>query len=266
MGIKTIKKLYFRFILLIVFSIFLAYDKIYHTNFIYTLINKKFANMISILHIFWIFLAFEMLIVVIPNLNHYSYSGKHLMKHYLAVPKFDIDKLIEFTKQNGIKALRSAIFWIVFNTPFTILFFLGYLDSLFFYWLFFLYYFFDTVCINIFCIFHVFIVRNKCCNDCRIYNWGNFMYCTPLMFIPNVWNYSLVFLSIIILIQWETSAHNHPERFSPISNLSLQCQHCPHDCRYQSSRHPFIQSINKIGHTLYRKFKKQEDRCISSKL
>lgn len=255
MGSRTVKKLFFRFCLLITFSSLLAYDYIYNTNLIKDyLINYKILNFISIIHIFWIFLILEMLVLIIPKFNRYSYSGKHLLKHYLPVTNYDSEKLNQFTKENSKKALKSAIFWIVLNAPFAVLFFLGYIHPLFFYWLFLLYYFFDTVCINIFCIFHVYLVRNKCCNECRIYNWSNYMYCTPLLFIPNIWNYSLVFLSIIILIQWEVSVHYHPERFSSISNRTLQCNYCPHECRYHSNKHTFIHWINKIGQSLYKKF------------
>ncbi|QVK17815.1 hypothetical protein KHQ81_13385 [Mycoplasmatota bacterium] len=255
MGLRTIIKLYFRLIILIIFSTFLAYDYYYSTNMTNYLINYKLFNVVSIIHILWLFLVLEMIVLIIPKFNRYSYSGKHLLKHCLPETNYNQEKLDQFTNQNKKRALNSAIFWILLNAPFALLFFLGYLHPRFFYWLFFLYYFFDTVCINIFCIFHVYIVRNKCCNECRIYNWSNFMYCTPLLFMPNFWNYSLIFLSIIILIQWEVSVHFHPERFSSISNRTLQCKHCPHKCRYNTNKHTLIQWINKIGQSLYNKFK-----------
>ncbi|THB66917.1 MAG: hypothetical protein D6B26_02175, partial [Spirochaetaceae bacterium] len=171
--------------------------------------------------------------------NKFSYSGKHLLKHYISVPNIDLEKLVDFSRKNGVKALRSAVFWLLFNTPFAVLYFMGYANEVFFYWLFFFYYFFDVFSIQVFCIFHVFVTQNKCCNECRIFNWGHFMYCTPLLFTPNVWSYSLVLMSLVILIQWEIAVFRHPERFSPVSNASLQCSHCVHACRYNKNRRRF---------------------------
>ena len=80
------------------------------------------------------------------------------------------------------------------------------------------------------------IVRNKCCNECRIYNWGHIMYLTPLIFIKSFWTYSLVVVGIFLFIQWEYMNLKHPERFSPISNKTLRCGNCNHDCRYNKNK------------------------------
>ncbi len=261
MGKKTQKLLFIRFILFVTFTTLILFDILNDTKIIDFIINHRILNTISIIHIFWLFVMFDMITIIIPKFNNNSYNGKHFLKHYLPAIDYHQNKLINHTKQNRRGALKSAIFWISFNLPFAILFFLGYLDTLFFYWLFFLYYFLDTFCINIFCIFHIFIVRNKCCNECRIYNWSYAMYCTPLLFIPDVWNYVLVLLSGIILIQWEFGAHFHPERFSAISNLTLQCQNCQYDCRYNTNKKNFIYYINKAGQMVYYKLRKLKS-CI----
>lgn len=234
MGHKSTKKLYFRTILFTTFSLVVLYDFFFDKNTIDNIIDYKIFDLISILHIFWIYLIIEMFIIIIPRFNIYSYNGKHLLKHYIAEANYDKEKLRTFTKLSRINALKSAIFWILLNIPFAILYLLGYLDRTIMYWLFFFYYFADTFCINIFCLFHFALIKSKCCNECRIYNWSYFMYATPLLFMPNIWNYIVVILSVIILIWWEASAYLHPERFSSISNKILQCDHCPHTCRYKN--------------------------------
>jgi hypothetical protein len=178
----------------------------------------------------------EMLAVLIPKFNVHSYSGKHLLKHYISSVTFDIEALKRFTQNNAVKAVRSAVFWILFNTPFAVLYFTGIVDHIFLYWLFFFYYFFDVFSIEVFCIFHLSVTKNKCCNECRIFNWGHMMYCTPLLFIPNFWNYSLILLALVILVQWEISVFRHPERFSPVTNEALQCSHCTHACRFNKNK------------------------------
>ena len=63
------------------------------------------------------------------------------------------------------------------------------------------------------------------------------MYLTPLIFIPSIWTYSLVLVGLIIFIQWEYMNKKYPERFSPISNKTLRCSECSHDCRYNKLKH-----------------------------
>ena len=49
---------------------------------------------------------------------------------------------------------------------------------------------------------------------------------TPLIVIPNFYNYSLVFLSLIILLTWEISYNKHTERFHEETNEFLKCKNC----------------------------------------
>ena len=56
---------------------------------------------------------------------------------------------------------------------------------------------------------------------------------SPYIFIPTFWTYSLVLLSLVILVQWEYLHHRYPERFSEVSNLNLLCSNCVKaQCRY----------------------------------
>lgn len=248
MGIKSLIKLYFRAILFITYSFVVIYDYSMKQSIASTIVNFKLFNIISFLHIFWAYLIIEMLLIIIPKFNKHSYNGKHLIKHYEPETNYNHDKLQSYTKQNIKRALISAVFWILLNTPIIILYSLAYIDRTILYWLFFFYYFADTICINVFCIFHFALIKSKCCNECRIYNWSYFMYATPLLLMPSFWNYSIAFLAIIILIWWEVSVYLYPERFSEISNKTLQCQHCLHTCRYKKK--------NKIEHLIELTLKK----------
>ena len=49
---------------------------------------------------------------------------------------------------------------------------------------------------------------------------------TPLWIVPSFYNYSLVIMSIIVLIIWEVSYHKHFERFYEETNESLKCKNC----------------------------------------
>ena len=84
----------------------------------------------------------------------------------------------------------------------------------------------DYICILVFCPFQTCIMKNKCCVNCRIYDWGHFMMFTPMLFIPNFYSWSLFFTSCVVLIRWELVYAAHPERFWSGSNQILQCENC----------------------------------------
>lgn len=77
-------------------------------------------------------------------------------------------------------------------------------------------------------------MKNKCCVTCRIYNWDYAMMFTPLLFIPSLFNWSLLALAIALLIKWEWIYHRHPERFYEESNDALRCANCrEHLCHHK---------------------------------
>ena len=69
-------------------------------------------------------------------------------------------------------------------------------------------------------------MKNKCCINCRIHDWGHFMMFTPMLFIKNFYSWSLFFTSLVVLIHWEIVYAQHPERFWEGSNKTLQCANC----------------------------------------
>lgn len=94
----------------------------------------------------------------------------------------------------------------------------------------------DLICILFFCPFQTWMMRNRCCTTCRIYNWDFAMMFTPLIFIvvikegdryiPNSFAILLVTMSLLLLLRWEIAYHLHPERFSDKTNLSMRCANC----------------------------------------
>lgn len=86
------------------------------------------------------------------------------------------------------------------------------------------YYLCDYICILFYCKTH--IMKNKCCVNCRIYDWGHFMMFTPMVFISNFYTISLFLMTCVVLVHWELVYALHPERFYSGSNQRLQCQNC----------------------------------------
>jgi len=84
----------------------------------------------------------------------------------------------------------------------------------------------DVICILFFCPFQTWFMKNRCCSDCRIYNWDYAMMFTPLVFIPNLYAWSLLGISLLLLVRWEITLRRFPERFAVNTNACLSCAAC----------------------------------------
>ena len=99
----------------------------------------------------------------------------------------------------------------------------------------------DMICILFFCPFQTWMMKNKCCGSCRIYNWDYAMMFTPFFFVPHVFTYSLLALSLLLLLYWEIAAYRHPERFSEVTNESLSCRYCEEKlCHHKKQLRHFL--------------------------
>ena len=76
------------------------------------------------------------------------------------------------------------IFWLVFNTLIALaLRHWGYLDEpeLMLWSIF--YFFFDVFSVVVWCPLQIFMMRNRCCTTCQIFNWDGIMAATPLFLL-----------------------------------------------------------------------------------
>lgn len=89
-----------------------------------------------------------------------------------------------------------------------------------------LFYVGDMICILFWCPFRDLFMKNRCCTQCRIYNWDTMMLILPVAFIPGFYSYSLLAGAIVVVGIWEFIHLLHPERFYPLTNANLQCKNC----------------------------------------
>jgi hypothetical protein len=182
---------------------------------------------IRVYHILWGLLMFDMIQVCIPSLNNYVSCGKLFAKHFQPSNASSIGIHLEaITNRSNKGAIRSAVFWTIIMVIIGSLYYNGVIDKggLLLIGIFF--YFSDQFCINVWCPFRAWLAKSKCCNTCRIYNWGHFMIVSPMIFIGSFWTISLVIASLLILLQWEWQHYRYPERFSEQTNDKLKCQNC----------------------------------------
>ena len=82
----------------------------------------------------------------------------------------------------------------------------------------------DLVCVLVWCPFRVFLMKNRCCTTCRIFNWDHLMMFAPFLFLPGFYGWSLLGMSVVTFAVWEIAFRLHPERFWEGSNQALKCK------------------------------------------
>lgn len=84
----------------------------------------------------------------------------------------------------------------------------------------------DVICVVFGCPLRAWILKNRCCTTCRIYNWDHMMMFLPLALIPGFWTWSLCAMAFAVLLAWELAFARHPERFWEGTNEALRCENC----------------------------------------
>ncbi len=132
----------------------------------------------------------------------------------------------EIAIQDNNGTVLVLLIWIGFNAIFGALYIAGVLDEGIMLLISCAYAVCDMICILFFCPFQTWFLKNKCCCTCRFYNWEYSIMFTPRFFVMKPYTWSLLALSVALLIRWEITFYRHPERFSEQTNDYLRCQNC----------------------------------------
>ena len=200
--------------------------------------------------VIWLFFAVDMLLRFFPNQLESPGCQKQFSKNYIPIPDSE-PKL-----QAGVVTFAVFAGWIALNAIFGALYYAGIIDKGILLLIALAYSVCDIICILFFCPFQTWIMKNRCCTTCRIYNWDYAMMFTPLIFIPNIYTWSLLGLALGLLFQWEFKRRRYPERFSPCSNESLSCANCTEKlCRHKRQLRSFIKKygFDRFGQRLFKK-------------
>ena len=92
----------------------------------------------------------------------------------------------------------------------------------------------DLICVLVFCPFRAWMMHNRCCTTCRIYDWDYMMMCTPLLSVGGWMAVSACEAAALLFLRWEAAWALHPELFLESGNEALQCANCQeHLCKYR---------------------------------
>ena len=183
-------------------------------------IIESLERMPTIIYVTWAVFVVDMIVRFFPNKFESPGCQKQFARNYIKSG----DTEIKVADNNA--TLLVALIWIVFNGIFGALHMAGIFDDGIMILLCSAYSICDVVCILFFCPFQTWFLKNKCCCACRIYNWDYAMMFTPLFFVRKTYTWSLLVLSVALLIRWEITFYLHPERFSENTNEYLRCANC----------------------------------------
>lgn len=209
-------------ILLCIFYIYL-----FHRPQLEAFVDFRLLGPVTPLHLLWGILMAGMLLHLLPRARITMGGRKSRAETYAAPPQgYDRLQLLEYVQLMNIRAWRVMLAWIFFSAVFGALYLCDIIGNAEMIMLSMLYFVGDLVCILIFCPFQTFFMGNRCCVNCRIFDWGHFMMYTPMLFIPSFFSWSLFFTACVVLIRWELAYAKHPERFWRGSNLAIRCENC----------------------------------------
>jgi len=191
---------------------------------------EPYIGRFSPMHLIWVILMVGMILQMFPQ-NEISRitmgSRKQFSRTYVPPQEgYNKEELYNYTLNNNIKSWIVLLAWLGLNAIFALLYLLEVIAAKELILLSMFFYLSDLICVVVWCPFQSFIMKNRCCINCRIFNWGHFMMYTPLLFIKNFFTWSLFFTSIVVLIRWEITYAYHPYRFWEGSNTNLRCENC----------------------------------------
>ena len=206
----------------------------------------------AVLYISWAVFVIEMILRFFPS----KYESPGCQKQFACNYKKSGSTEISIPDNNA--TVLIVLIWIILNGIFGALYMWGLLDDGIMILLCSAYSICDIICILFFCPFQTWFMKNKCCSSCRIYNWDYAMMFTPLFFVRKSYTWSLLVLSVALLIRWEVTFFLHPERFSEQTNDYLQCRNCTEKlCVHKRQLKTLWKQIEEYSSKRIRMLKKQ---------
>ena len=212
---------------------------------------ESVERMPAIIYITWAVFVVEMVLRFFPSKYESPGCQKQFVRNYIK------SGCTEISISDNNATILVALIWIVFNGIFGALYMMGILDDGIMILLCSVFSICDIICILFFCPFQTWFLKNKCCSTCRIYNWDYAMMFTPLFFVRKSYTWSLLALSVALLIRWEITFYLHPERFSEKTNDYLRCANCSEKlCAHKKQLQSLWKQIEEYTAARIRRLKK----------
>ena len=192
-------------------------------------VKELWASQYSVIWMYalWAIFMFSMFIQMFIHNSSLTMGARKVFEpNFEPVENYDEGRLYKYIVKENLGALKVLFAWLGLNGAIGCLYVFDIIGIKELCLLCAFYYLSDLICVVIWCPFQRFLMKNRCCVNCRIFNWGFFMIFTPFLFIRNFFTWSLFFMSCVLLIRWEWSINKYPERFWEGSNEVLKCANC----------------------------------------
>ena len=186
-----------------------------------------FWQKLSPLHLLWLIWMGDMVLQLIPTRQVMALgSQKQFGRWCRPAAGWDASALADYVRKSDRGANKVLVSWVAVTIilgvlrsaeifgPEELL-----LTSVFFYVC-------DLICVVVGCPFRTFLMKNRCCTTCRIFNWDHMMMFVPFLFVPGFYGWTLAGLAAVVAVVWEVQWRRHPERFWEGSNQALRCANC----------------------------------------
>lgn len=190
--------------------------------------GAAFFRGFSVLHLFWLVWAGDMVLQLLPLRRHMALgSQKQFSRCRIPTGRApDRAALRTFVRQSDQTAGAVFLLWLLLTLAVGLLYRTRVLGKAELFLLCVCFYVCDLICVLFFCPFRIFFLKNRCCATCRIFNWDHLMMFSPFVFAAGFFTLSLFFLALLVFVVWEAAFHLHPERFWEQTNAALGCAAC----------------------------------------
>ncbi len=188
----------------------------------------SFFAVFSLLHVLWLWWIIDVIIkIMIPRGSLALGSAKQSLRYFCpsqrpATP----ERLRDYLKQENRRALVVFLLWSGVGIVLAILWKIRILGRSELFLISVLFYVCDLICVLFWCPFRVFILHNRCCTTCRIFNWDQIMITTPLFCLNSFYGWTLIAAALLLFLLWEYRIRRYPERFYEGTNEALGCKQC----------------------------------------
>lgn len=226
-------KLVYRSLLFLLAGVTYIIHRIEGSGELFSGYEKKYG----LLGVIWLVYVVEMAFRFFPSRLESMGCGKQFKQNYK--PTGETEPIL----QPWQRTFTVIAAWVALNGIIGLLYYLGIIDKGILILISLAYGVCDMICILFFCPFQTWFMKNRCCTVCRIYNWDFAMMFTPLVFFYNPYAWTLLGLSLLLLLRWEITLRRHPERFSENTNACLGCQNCEEKlCHHKKQLRSFWKS------------------------
>ena len=242
-------KMFFIYMLRLVCRVLIFLAVLYcyfaHREMLHDIMTDQFFHGFTPLHVLWMILMAGMVIHLLPVRITMGGFKSRPINYREPEGGFDRLGLLEYVQKMNERAWRVLLLWLSGNAVFAILYLCNIIgvEELLLLTLF--YFTSDVICMMLFCPFQKYMMGNRCCVNCRIFDWGHMMMYTPMILIRSFFSWSLIFMALIVMLRWELLFARHPERFWRGSNASIRCENCKDKmCRIKK---PIVSGVDKVA-------------------